>query len=130
MKDFDFKKFFEANDEKYLVYKEINHEAIGRWIKGVDGRRKLTKRQEMSNGIVGQHFCSGRRLNVPCKESCRKDACRSLACEINSAAALKQYLNENKGKIKNRKHKILGSEKYQFFIETAITINSLLKLST
>lgn len=114
MKKFDFKKFFEENDKKYLVYKTIDHAALGRWVKGVDGRRKSNKRAKY-HGIAGLHFCRHRKLKVPCKDLCVKDECQSLACEINSAAALKQYLKEKKGKIRNRKNKILGNDKHKFF---------------
>lgn len=146
MKDFDFKKFFEENDKKFMVYETIDHAAIGRWYKGIDGRRKLKgklkMREEISNAVTGQLFCSGQRIKVfykknskdkkpePCKKHCRKDDCQSLGCEIRSAAALKQYLNQNKGKIKNVNGKILGNDKHRFFIRTAITIADVLKLPT
>jgi hypothetical protein len=136
MKDFDFKKFFEKNDEKFLVYEEIDYTAIGRWLKGIDGRRTLTRRQKMSVDLVGQHFCNGQRLDVTCrdeckkKDECKKNECQSLGCEIRSAAALKQYLNQEKGKIRNKNDKILGNEKYRFFSRTPITIASLFQLPT
>jgi len=105
MKEFDFKKFFEENDRKYLVYETIDHEAIGRWHKGIDGRRKLTKREKISAAITGQLFCSGQRINLPCRDKCIGYNCLSLACEITSAKALKQYLEQEN--IRNKKKKLL-----------------------
>jgi hypothetical protein len=109
-----------------LVYETIDHISIGRWINGVDGRRTLTPRQIISNGVSGQHFCNCRKLNVACLDSCRRDECQSLACEIRSAAALKQYLNQNKGKIKNKKNEILGIKQYKFFERKSVTISDLI----
>jgi hypothetical protein len=136
MKSFDFKKFFEKNDQEFLVYQEINYEAIGRWIQGIDGRRTLTKLQKKSAFLHGLHFCSGQMLKVfykdndgdivSCNQNCREN-CQSLGCEIRSAAALKQYLKQNKGKIRNRKKQILSGNTNKFFSRTPITISLLLK---
>ncbi|NLE25210.1 MAG: hypothetical protein GX625_07700 [Clostridiaceae bacterium] len=127
MKEFDIEGFFEENDKKFLVYETIDYTALGRWLQGIDGRRNLTKRQEYSAQIWAKHFCSGQRINVPCKDNCRHDECWSEACYINSAAALKKYFEQEKGKIKNVNNKVLGNEKYRFFNQSAITISTLLK---
>ncbi|OGP85317.1 MAG: hypothetical protein A2V87_08575 [Deltaproteobacteria bacterium RBG_16_58_17] len=129
MKNFDFEKFFEENDKKFIVYEDINYTGIGRWLKRIDGRRTLTERQKRSVGVAGQMFCRISKLKVSCKE-CRKDDCQSLACEIRSAAGLKQFLKENDSKIRNRKGEKLGTEKSRFFSRTAITIDDLLKYNT
>jgi hypothetical protein len=151
MKNFDFQKFFEENDKKYLVYEAINYNAIGRWHLGIDGRRKLKgrvkKREAISIGIAGVLFCNCNKLDLPCKQKCNKNhceldddckpdspcrqkcqnnKCQSLACELRSAAALKHFLDVNKGKIKNVNGKVLGHEKSNFFTRESITIYSLL----
>jgi hypothetical protein len=56
--EFDFKTFFETQAEKFIVHEKINHIELGRWIKGLDGRRKFNKEQRKSILLFSRIFCN------------------------------------------------------------------------
>jgi len=53
---FDFKGFFDANKEKYIVHESLDRDAVGRLVMGYDGRKVLNRRHKMSVGVAAQHF--------------------------------------------------------------------------
>ena len=55
---FDIEKYFKENEDKYLVKEQINSLALGRWLKGYDGRRALTKRQNIDIQIAARNYVS------------------------------------------------------------------------
>jgi len=61
--DFDIMNFFAATDKKYVVREEIDHERLGRWLRGIDGRRKLkTIRERAKVSIPAMHFIYGNKI--------------------------------------------------------------------
>ena len=53
---FDFRRFFDKQNAKYIVHESINYEALGLWLTGFDGRRVLTRRQWRGVQIRAQQF--------------------------------------------------------------------------
>jgi hypothetical protein len=61
---FDFKKFFDTINAKYIVHEIINCDALGKWIKGFDGRKVLNRRQKMNVDIAVQSILRSRNINT------------------------------------------------------------------
>jgi len=60
---FDIEKYFKGNEDKYLVKEEINLSALGRWLKGYDGRKALTKKQNLKIQLAARQYV-GIRINT------------------------------------------------------------------
>jgi hypothetical protein len=56
---FDSEQFFERDYAKLITSKTIDKEKLGRWLAGIDGRRKkLTRQEKIKCQIRVRHFCS------------------------------------------------------------------------
>ena len=53
---FDIEKYFKENEDKYLVKEQINFLALGIWLKEYDGRRALTKKQNINIQLAARHY--------------------------------------------------------------------------
>lgn len=53
---FDIEKYFKEKELQYLVKEKINILALGKWLKGYDGRKTLIKRQIMNAELAARHY--------------------------------------------------------------------------
>jgi hypothetical protein len=55
---FSFGPFFKYCDEKYLDFREIDNIKLGKWLRGMDRRKSLSRRQILGIGCSAQQFLS------------------------------------------------------------------------
>ena len=61
---FDFKEFFDTIGGKYIVHESINHETLGKWLNGFDGRKALTQQEKHSVDLAVQHFLQSHKIET------------------------------------------------------------------
>jgi len=62
--DFDTENFMDKQNEKFITHKKINKAKFGKFLSGVDGRkRNFSKRQQMKIGLATTIFCQAYNIN-------------------------------------------------------------------
>ncbi|NLE24554.1 MAG: hypothetical protein GX625_04305 [Clostridiaceae bacterium] len=100
--NFDFHWFINEMNEKYVVHEKIDNWAVGRLIKGYDGRRKLSRRQKIGVGVAAQMLRSCWQIET------FSDLVRFFVSE-------KKIINKKRGKKSDWDNMVLGLKAYSKF---------------
>jgi len=60
---FDFEKFFDDMDRRYIAHERIDKMKLGRWLKGWTRKKKLTPLQLMAVQLIGSQFMNHKQIH-------------------------------------------------------------------